>query len=752
MGLRDYLRILLRHRLYAIATGLLIFSAVALWTFTQPSIYEAQGRLLFKQKNSALSNPATSGGARGEFGQLGSVAFGNPLDTQAEIIQSRPMALTVISALSLKDPRYPERPLKPEIFLKTLKVEALRRTDLLTIKYRDLDARTAASVVNTVARNYIDRNIQENRTEASAVRTFVESQLPVLEQRLKIAERKLRDFKEQYGSVALPAEQSTVVQQLSKYKSEQASTAIQLAEITTRANSLASRIGMSESDAITASALSRTDGVKELRKSLLDTESKLAVLRTQYQENYPEVDLLVKRRDALRGLLQSEAGRLLQRKQAPGSLVDTAVKADLASPAAKDDLPRLDEVRQDLLKAFIDARVDEISVRTRAEALDRVAERYSAQVADMPRLEETQRQLERTLEANQEAFKLMQRKFQDSRIQEAENIGNATLVEPAVPPEIPIWPRTLLLLGAGGLVAVILGAAVAFIREFLDESIQTADEARTVLGAPVLGTIPRMNEASTKLSLIALRDPLSPISESYRSVRTNVKFLSAEQAIQVVVFSSAGPQEGKSTTSANFAIVNAQSGLRVLLIDVDLRKPRQHQIWETPNRAGLTNVLVGEGDWRELVQPTEQDRLTLLTSGPLPPNPVALLESRQMADLLLKLRSEFDLIVIDSPPLTAATDAMVLSALSDGLILIVRPSVANKRVLAKLRDSLKRVKLLGQVVNGVIAENEGYSAYYYYNRYSTDTTNPNTGRVPVNNGSRSWLKLFSNGQNGKRRS
>lgn len=765
MGLRDYLRILLRHRVYAGVTFLAVFLLIALWTFTQSSIYEAEAKLLIKQKSSSLSAAAgagLAGGAGGAFGQLSSVAFGNPLDTQAELIQSRPVAETVIKRLSLQDSRR-EGPLKPEDFLKILKVQPLRRTDLLSIKYKDSDADLAAKVVNSIAQVYTNLNVQTNRAEATSTRQFVEGQLPRIEAQLRESERKLRLFKEQYGSIALEQEGKAAVASLSQFENDQAKISIELAGASARVQSLGERLGMSERDAVVATALAKTEGIRDLRKELLEVEGKLAISRTQFQDSYPEVDQLIKRRVALSNLLGREVNKLFgtsTNTETP-SLVDSDAGdvPTLSSQSPGDNLPRIDAVRQALVDSFVSSKVEEIVAQTRLVALDAAAQRYTKLVSDFPRLEETQRQLEREAAAKQEAYQLLLKRFQETRILEAENIGNVTLVEPAAVPEIPIWPRKSLNLIVGAVLGLILGVVIAFAREFLNESVRTVDEAKNILKANVLGMIPLFSSdkpgssPGTSSELITLKDPLSPASEAYRSVRTNIKFLGSDKPIRAVVFSSCMPREGKSTTSANFAVVSAQLGARVLLVDADLRKPRQHKVWNLPNLQGLTSVLVGDANWRQIIQPTAHENLAVLTAGPLPPSdyPPGLLESKRMFQLLQELCSEYDLVVVDTPPLTAAADASVLTAMCDGLVLVVRPNVVNKRILAKVRDSLmqNRVNLLGQVVNGVVAENEGYTYYLYYNRYPSENPKVVSNGTPVRNGASnggnsSWFKLFSN--------
>ncbi|OAS88177.1 MULTISPECIES: CpsD/CapB family tyrosine-protein kinase [Metabacillus] len=215
-------------------------------------------------------------------------------------------------------------------------------------------------------------------------------------------------------------------------------------------------------------------------------------------------------------------------------------------------------------------------------------------------------------------------------------------------------------------------------------------------------------------SLISFTSPKSPIAEQFRTVRTNIQFSSVDEDLQTMIVTSSGPAEGKSTTTANLAVVFAQQGKRVLLIDADLRKPTSHYTFRTENHVGLSNVLTRQATLDEAVKTTDQDNLWVLTSGPIPPNPSEILGSKGMQMLLEKAKNEYDVIILDSPPVLAVTDAQVLSNLTDGVVLVVssgKTEIESAKKAKELLDSAK-AKILGVVLNNKKVQDSQY--YYYY--------------------------------------
>ncbi|PED65900.1 CpsD/CapB family tyrosine-protein kinase [Priestia megaterium] len=217
-----------------------------------------------------------------------------------------------------------------------------------------------------------------------------------------------------------------------------------------------------------------------------------------------------------------------------------------------------------------------------------------------------------------------------------------------------------------------------------------------------------------KRRLLAHNSPKDPVAEQYRTIRTNIQFSNVDQDIKTIVVTSSGAEEGKSTTTSNLATVYAQQGLKVLLIDADLRKPTGHYTFRLENHIGLTNVLTRQSTLTQAVQESEIPHLSVLTSGPIPPNPSELLASAQMAELLKEMKEQFDMVIFDTPPILAVADAQILANQVDGTILVVSSGKTEKDAALKSKELLSNAqgKLLGVVLNNRKVEEGNY--YYYY--------------------------------------
>lgn len=223
-------------------------------------------------------------------------------------------------------------------------------------------------------------------------------------------------------------------------------------------------------------------------------------------------------------------------------------------------------------------------------------------------------------------------------------------------------------------------------------------------------------------NLITVEDSKSPISEAYRTLRTNIQFSSFDTKVQTVVITSSGPSEGKSTTSSNLAVVMAESGNKTILIDCDQRKPKLHKLFKTSNNLGLSDLLAEKAKFEQAVQNTEVPNLSLLTSGTRPPNPAELLASSKMESFLDLLREKYEYIILDTPPVIAVTDAQLLSRHADGCLLVIAASQAERAAAIKAKQLLEKVdaKILGVVLNKLEINEKGYYGYYYHYYYGTD--------------------------------
>jgi succinoglycan biosynthesis transport protein ExoP len=310
---------------------------------------------------------------------------------------------------------------------------------------------------------------------------------------------------------------------------------------------------------------------------------------------------------------------------------------------------------------------------------------------------------------------------------EAQSGTSITVVAPAAQPESPIRPHrvqnTLLGVIAGALLAGVMGLVI----EYLDDTLKTPDDIQAALGTATLGAICRSRDGTDLTPLALEAEPQSIEAESFRVLRTNVQFSQVDRTVRRLMVTSPGPVEGKSTVVANLAVAMAQAGQRVIVVDADLRRPQQHKLFGLDNTRGLTGALLAEtpelGSW---LQRTSVGNLRVMMSGILPPNPMELLGSKRMRELLARLGDEADVVVVDSPPVLAAADAAVLSRQVDGTLLLVESGGTRRGQAQEALQALEQVraKVLGVVLNKVDIDGKG-SCYYHY---GSDSRLDNDGR------------------------
>lgn len=356
-----------------------------------------------------------------------------------------------------------------------------------------------------------------------------------------------------------------------------------------------------------------------------------------------------------------------------------------------------------------------------------------ARLATYPGKQTQLAQLTLESELQNETYKYLLSQLEAARISAATIAPYIQIVEYAtVAGHIGMTTRQKLTIGL--VVGLFLGVVGAFFLEYLDQTIKSSADVERALDVPVLGLIPfepkgrgaqsgngRRRQA---IPLVSLHSPDDPTSEAYRALRTNVTFVNAEQrALQLLVVTSPGPGEGKSTTAANLAITLAQQGTPTLLVDADLRRPLVHRAFDLVQEPGLTDVLVGKAMLREAIRPNVIPKLDVLPAGALPPNPSELLGSEAMHRLLEQLRGQYDTIIFDSPPTLAVTDATVLGASSDGVILVLRAGETEELAAQRAIEQLRRVqaRVAGTVLNGVERERGKYYNYYVYHRHGRPT-------------------------------
>lgn len=714
IDLQKYWFVLKRRWLPAAAVFGSVIGLTALVTMLQEPIYQAGGKILLELDRSAsLSNLGANAGAEENLNTLSKET--SPIDTEAEVIQSVPLLQKTVSALNLQDET--GAPLSPYTLLSKLQVKAILLTDILQITYESPDPTESAAVVNELMNLYLQSNIVNNRAEAVAAREFIEKQLPRTEAVVRQKEAALRTFKEKNRVVDLAAESQSAVETIGNIDNQVSQAQAQLAQANARSTELRNRVGTDSQTAVAANSLSQSPGVQNALQQYQEVQSELALLRTRYQEEHPAIADLKSREANLRSLL--------------GERVQQVVGSQAQPPA--DGNLQIGETRQKLTEELVNSEVERLAIANQVSALSNQRSLYRQRANVLPRLEQVQSELIQDLDVARSTYADLLRRLQEVRITENQTVGNARVLESAMVPGGPISPRPALNLAVGGLVGLLLAIATAVILEARDTSVKSVKEARERLRYPLLGSIPRFTERVSPqrrdlgwmIPEIPVRDlPRSATSESYRMLQTSLRFLSSDRELKAIVVTSSVPREGKSTVSANLAASMAQAGRRVLLVDADMRRSSQHQIWDLPNTAGLSNVLVGQVDLRTAVR-EGMENLDVLTAGVLPPNPCALLDSKRMTALFETMSDQYDAVIIDTPPLIIAADALILGKLADGVLMVVRPEVANSASIASSKEVIEQSdqNVLGLVVNGVIPGNEPnryHYAKYHAGYYATE--------------------------------
>ena len=340
-----------------------------------------------------------------------------------------------------------------------------------------------------------------------------------------------------------------------------------------------------------------------------------------------------------------------------------------------------------------------------------------------------QAQLQTILQNYRSSYSILLQSYESIRLAESQSSSGILLKDPAEPSWIPVQPQPVRSALLAAVVGLIIAASIVFLREFLDDSLRDPQEITRHWNIPILGLINSYNTGNDT-ELITSVEPRAPVSEAFRSMRTNIQFASVASPIHTLVVTSSSPSEGKTLISGNLACVVAQGGHKVVVVDADLRRPRVHHILQLKNRFGLADLFLRpQSDLKGAIQSTNVKNLFALTSGSLPPNPSELLASQRMIEIIQALENQFDLVILDVPPSLVVTDANVLANRADGVLLVIRPSISKRADITHALDQLSQVKanIIGIVINGVNAKSSHYKSYSHYYRNAKEGIS-STGR------------------------
>jgi capsular exopolysaccharide synthesis family protein len=713
LDLGRYFTILKRRWLpvVVIFVGTVSLSALAT-TFIKPS-YEAEGKILFRMPSFKIvgHNLLVNNHEGNEASHLRSfVSTQNPINTQIEVISSPALLQEVINKLQLKNNE--GELLRVEAIQRGLELKLIGGTDVLKVSYTNKNPEKAAAVVNTIMNLYLEKEVSQTRSDAAINRKFMSRQLPQTEATMRRAEIALRVFKQNNNIAHLAEETRVNVGILGNLDNEMNSVRAQLAEVESQINELRQKLGLSSQEAIAVSTLSQSPAVQGVLTQLQDIERQVANESSRFMDENPVIVSLEARKANLSQLLQQT--------------IQETIGTQTPIPA---QLLQIDQLRQTLIANFLQLELQRFGLDQRLASLSNSRSAYEERNRIIPQLQQTERELERQLEVAQATHQTLLRKVQELQLAENATTPNVRILAYSEVPEKPESRKKRIVLVLGVMMGGFLATASVVLFEMIDKSLKTLEEITEVLGYKLLGVIPlskqkihsRRGERKFIPPQVAVRDqPHSVTSEIYRMIQANLKFVSSAQVLQKIVVSSGVPQEGKSTVSANLAAAMAQLGRNVLLIDADMRLPTQHNFWQLTNRIGLTEVLMGECKLEAAVKEV-MPHLHVLTTGIRPLNPLALLDSQQMKSLLEDSNSQYDFVIIDAPPLLLAADAISLSQMSDGILLVARPGVIDYGSAGATQELLSKTSnnVLGLVVNGVNQLNKSSSHFYHAAQYFT---------------------------------
>jgi succinoglycan biosynthesis transport protein ExoP len=705
--LRDYLRVLIKSKWVVITTVLLFVSVVTISTLRTTPIYEAVGSIAINKTDPVTFNLKDSSS---------SIDYYDPtdMDTEVRILKSDLLALQVIRQLNLdKQPEganktassleLPTDGMQPDSartsaalsdFKNNLQVSLVPNTRIIEIRYRSPDKNLAARVVNTLANTYVEQNFKTRFESTMQASDWLSKQLVDLQIKVETSQEKLVKYQKEHEILGIDEKQNITTAKLDELNRE-----LTTAEsVRMEKESIYHLVQSGDSDSIVAAA--NVDGgargtsansalLEKLREQQADLKIQVAQLSTQFGPSYPKLAQLNSQIKEVDAQIQNEMRKVAAR-----------LRGDYLAAVQ----------RESMLRSALEQQ------KQQANKLNESAIEYSL--------------LKRDVDANRTLSEGLLEKLKEAGVTAGLRSNNFRIVDVARVPTSPSGPNILRNIAFALALGLSTGIGLAFLLESMDNTVRTPEQAQTISLLPSLGMIPlgsrstREMRGSAKLALASSKEavelvtksrPRSQMAESYRALRTSLLLTFPGGPPKVILITSALPEEGKTTTSVNSAIVLAQKGTRVLLIDADLRRPSIHKTLGMGPTLGLSNVLTGTANLQQAIIPsTILPDLFLLPAGTPPPNPAELLASTKMKNVLEELRKHYDHIVIDSPPTLSVTDAVVMSTAADAVVLVIRSGHTTKPALRRARDILLQVnaRVCGVLVNAVNLNSPDY--YYHY--------------------------------------
>ena len=702
LDLQKYWQILTRYKVPGTGIFLLTVLLATIFALVSEKKYQATGKLRFIKENATSALITQNEERLGTLETFQSTA--TPVDTEAEVIRSAPVVEEVIEQLNLTNEE--GEAIDYEDFLKNLNVKNLPGTDILAIGYQSPQPEEAKTVVDSMMEIYLRKNVTSNRTQAQAAKEFITQQLPKTEAELQAAEARVRDFQEQNNIVNLDVETELAANKAGQIDEQIDSVKVQLGKVNTQIGEIEQKLNVKSEEAIALNTINDSPAVQQILTKLNNVEDRLAQERSRFKDNNPIVINLLAEKEELEIELQKRAKNSLN---LPG--------------ATNRKVFQTGDIQKQLAEELVVSEVKRQSLNKELASLQQLKTVYRQQNSLLPRRQQRYQDLLRKTEVAQASYKSLLTSLQQVQLIENQNMGNAQIVNTAVVGKYPVSTSRKLIIAGGIVTGGILYIITAFLLELRDPSYKNSKDLQQAFNYKLLTTIPNLAERKLlglNASMAILPEhqtteaPNSIVSEAYKMLYTNLQFLATDENIKVVTVTSSIPQEGKSTVSANLASAIAQLGQKVLLIDGDLHRPRQHSIWNLENQLGLIEVLQEKGNLAEAIQSLQiNPNLDVLPAGWHQAEYLSLLRSPNMKQLIDFCSQQYDLIVIDTPPVLLFADTLTIGKNTDGIVLVGRVGVTNPAITNSAKELLEqsRQKVLGMVINGADKQAENYYKY-----------------------------------------
>ena len=712
----DYRELTLEDIFRMFKKRMVLFVSIVLAVVVVTGVYLIFATPIYEASVTIKVDPTSQSSVGDLFSSSLTGSSGSNISTEVELIKSRTNIEEIIEVLGLVDRVYSEetkarllsegysdRDLVASLtrsISSMITVSPVKDTRIVRVSVQNKDPVLARDIANTLAEVYNTKLAELSKRDLTRKREFIEAQIPLLESDLNEATDKIKQFKEETGIYVLDKHADQLFQMLSNYDKQHNELMISAeekkAEIETY-QSMLDDFDSIDSKSIkalwvqTSESFSVNPVLTSLRQSLATLQVELASLEEQYPKTDPRV------RSKITEISKTE------------SLIAEQIQNEFIISGQG---MTLNPAYQQIITGVISSEAGFQILQASIQAVGLLRDQYQSELRNLPAKEQQLLDLERQIAVKESLYTLLLERLEEAKISEAAVVGNAAIVDPATVPQSPVKPNKKLSLAIGGVLGIFLGMLMVFLAEYLDKTLKTEEEIERFSRQPIIGRIPSIEGTSEEMYVE--KNPTAPSSESIKLAASNLSFTMGEG--KTVAVTSVLPTEGKSFVIANIAYSMANSGQRVVLLDLDLRRPRVEKILKAGKRTkGAVDVIMGTASIDEVVQ-NYAENMDFIGVGSIPPNPTIVLSSKKIDTLLSELKQRYDRVLIDMPPAVATSDVSLVGNKLDGIVLVVRPGRAIKDGLRIVVENLKTagVKILGVIVNGVDEKNSSYYYHYYY--------------------------------------